>query len=138
MPEIGQNLSHYSIVEKIGQGGMREVFLAHDVSLDRKVAIKFLPELFERDETARKRFIREARFAAALDHTYICSIREVGESEGKNFIVMEYLEGQTLKDKLGQGAVPLKDAMQWALEIVEALGVAHEKGSSIGILSPQI
>jgi len=125
---IGPTLSHYRILEKIGQGGMGEVFLAHDTSLDRKVAIKFLPEPLRQDETARKRFLREARSAAALDHPYICSIHEVGEAEGKSFIVMEYVEGQTLKDRVAQGPVPLKEAMEWAVEIAEALAVAHEKG----------
>jgi cephalosporin-C deacetylase-like acetyl esterase/predicted Ser/Thr protein kinase len=125
---IGQTLSHYRILEKIGQGGMGEVFLAHDISLDRNVAVKFLPDSLKQDETARKRFVREARSAAALDHPYICSIHEVGEAEGKSFIVMEYLEGQTLRDRLAKGAVPLKQAMQWAVEIAEALAEAHEKG----------
>jgi len=125
---IGQTISHYRILEKIGQGGMGEVFLAHDTSLDRKVAIKFLPEPLRQDEVARRRFLREARSAAALDHPYICSIHEVGEAEGKSFIVMEHVEGQTLKDRLAQGPVPIKEAMEWAIEIAEALAVAHEKG----------
>jgi TolB-like protein/Flp pilus assembly protein TadD/predicted Ser/Thr protein kinase len=128
MPEIGQTISHYRIVEKIGQGGMGEVYLAHDTSLDRKVAVKFFPESLKLVETAHKRFMREAKSAAALDHPYICSIHEVGEVEGRSYIVMEYVEGQTLKDKLAQGEVPLKDAMQWSIEIAEALTVAHEKG----------
>ncbi len=125
---IGRTISHYQIVQKIGQGGMGEVFLAHDTSLDRKVAIKFLPDFLDRDETARKRFVREARSAAALDHPYICSIHEVGEAGGKSFIVMEHLEGRTLKSRLEQGVLPLKEAMQWASEIAEALVAAHEKG----------
>jgi eukaryotic-like serine/threonine-protein kinase len=125
---IGKTFGHYRIVEKIGQGGMGEVFLAHDTSLDRKIAVKFLPDSLKQDETARKRFVREARSAAALDHPFICAIHEVGESEGKSFIVMEYLEGQTLRDRLARGTVPLKQAMQWAVEIAEALAVAHEKG----------
>ncbi|MBZ5499614.1 MAG: protein kinase [Acidobacteriia bacterium] len=124
---IGQTISHYMILEKIGQGGMGEVFLAHDASLNRKVAIKFLSEPLRQDETARRRFLREARLAAALDHPYICSIHEVGEAEGKSFIVMEYVEGQTLKDRLAQGPVPLKEGMERAVEIAEALAVAHEK-----------
>jgi serine/threonine protein kinase len=125
---IGKGVSHYKIVEKIGQGGMGVVYLAHDALLDRKVAVKFLPDSLKQDETARKRFVREARSAAALDHPFICAIHEVGEAEGKSFIVMEYLEGQTHRDRLQQGAVPLKQAMQWAVEIAEALAEAHEKG----------
>jgi formylglycine-generating enzyme required for sulfatase activity/dienelactone hydrolase/predicted Ser/Thr protein kinase len=125
---IGTTISHYKILQKIGEGGMGEVFLAHDASLDRKVAIKFLPEPLRQDDLARRRFLREARSAAALDHPYICSIHEVGEAEGKSFIVMECVEGQTLKDRLAHGPVALKEAIKWAVEIAEALAVAHEKG----------
>ena len=100
----GRTVSHYRIVEKIGEGGMGEVFLAEDTSLHRKVALKFLPPEMQQDAVARKRFLREARSAAALDHPYICHINEVGEVEGTDFIVMEYVEGQTLKDKLPSGA----------------------------------
>ncbi len=125
---IGKTFGHYRIVKQIGQGGMGVVYLAHDTLLDRKVAVKFLPDSLKQDETARKRFDREARSAAALDHPFICAIHEVGEAEGKSFIVMEHLEGQTLRDRLAQGSIPLKQAMQWAVEIAEALAVAHEKG----------
>ena len=125
---IGTTLGHYRILEKIGQGGMGEVFLAEDTSLHRKVALKFLPAEMQQDATARKRFLREARSAAALDHPYICSIHEIGEADGKGFIVMEYVEGQTLKERISQGPVPLKEGTEWALEIGEALAVAHEKG----------
>ena len=109
---IGRSLSHYRILEKIGEGGMGEVFLAEDSSLHRKVALKFLPPEMQQDATAHKRFIREARSAAALDHPYIWSIHEVGESQGKGFIVMEYVDGLTLKDKLALGPMPLKEALQ--------------------------
>jgi len=125
---IGQTISHYRILKKIGQGGMGEVFLAYDSSLDRNVAAKFLPEDVKHDPAARLRFLREARSAAALDHSYICSIHEVGEAEGKSFIIMEFVDGQTLKDRLATGPVQLKEAMEWAREIAEALAVAHEKG----------
>ncbi|MDA2928026.1 serine/threonine protein kinase, partial [Acidobacteria bacterium AH-259-G07] len=124
---IGQTISHYKILEKIGQGGMGEVFLAEDTSLDRKVALKFLPDFMQEDPTARKRFLREAKSAAALDHPYICHIHEIGEADGKNFIAMEYVEGQTLKDKLAIGSLPLKEALNTAAEIAEALETAHEK-----------
>jgi TolB-like protein/predicted Ser/Thr protein kinase len=125
---IGKILDHYKIVEKIGQGGMGEVFLAEDTSLHRKVALKFLPPDMQRDETAHKRFIREARSAAALDHPYICSIHEVGESDGRDFIVMEYVDGQSLKDRLLQGPLPTEEGLILAIEVAEALEAAHAKG----------
>ena len=125
---IGKTLGHYRILEKIGQGGMGEVFLAEDASLRRKVALKFLPAEMQRDAAAHKRFLREARSAAALDHPYICHINEVGECEGQSFIVMEYVEGQSLKDRLAQGPLSLKDALQTASEVAEALEAAHAKG----------
>jgi len=125
---VGKTVSHYRILEKIGQGGMGEVFLAQDTTLDRKVALKFLPEELQQDSTARKRFLREAKSAAALDHPYICHIHEVGEVEGKSFISMEYVQGETLKDKLSQGPLPLKDALEKATEVVEALEEAHKQG----------
>jgi serine/threonine protein kinase/Tfp pilus assembly protein PilF len=107
---------------------MGEVYLAEDTRLERKVAVKVLPEEFQLDETARKRLLREAKAAAALDHPYICHIHEVGETEGKLFIVMEYVEGRTLKDAIAQGPLPFKEALQTAVEIAEALEKAHETG----------
>ncbi len=129
----GKTLGHYRILERIGQGGMGVVFLAEDTSLHRKVALKFLPADMQQDDTARKRFIREARSAAALDHPYICHINEVGESEGQDFIAMEYVEGQSLSDRIaaettGRPPVPLQEALQIAIEVAEALEAAHGKG----------
>ncbi len=125
---VGTTISHYKVIEKIGQGGMGEVYLAQDTTLDRKVALKFLPEEMQQDSTARQRFLREAKSAAALDHPYICHIHEVGEVEGKSFISMEYVQGETLKDKLSQGPLPLKDALGKATEVAEALEEAHKQG----------
>ena len=125
---IGQTLSHYRIEGKIGEGGMGVVFLAQDSSLHRKVALKFLPPEMQKDALARKRFLREARSAAALDNPYICSIHEVGEFEGRDFIVMEYVDGQMLTDKLRRGRLPLNQALQIAAEVSEALQTAHSKG----------
>ncbi len=93
---VGKTISHYKVLEKIGQGGMGEVFLAEDTSLDRKVALKFLPDFMQEDSVAHKRFLREAKSAAALDHPYICKIYELGAAEGKDFISMEYVQGDTL------------------------------------------
>ena len=124
----GRTVTHYRILEKIGQGGMGEVYLAQDTSLDRKVAIKFLPEAMAQDELAPKRFLREAKSAAALDHPYICHIHEVGEAEGQRFIAMEYVEGETLKDRLLRGKLELTEAIRLATEMAEALEVAHVKG----------
>jgi len=125
---IGKTLGHYSILKKIGQGGMGEVFLAEDSSLHRKVALKFLPPAMQQDAIAHKRFIREAQSAAALDHPYICHINEVAESDGWDFIVMEYVDGQPLKDRLLRGPLPLIELLPIAIEVAEALEAAHGKG----------
>jgi TolB-like protein/tRNA A-37 threonylcarbamoyl transferase component Bud32/Flp pilus assembly protein TadD len=125
---IGKTLGRYRILEMIGRGGMGEVFLAEDASLRRRVALKFLPPEMQQDAEARKRFIREARSAAALDHPYICHINEVAESDGRDFIVMEYVEGQALRAKIGQGPLPLPDTLQVGIEVAEALEAAHGKG----------
>ncbi len=90
------------------------------------VALKFLPEELQQDSTSRKRFLREAKSAAALDHPYICKIYEVGEAEGKSFISMEYIQGETLSQKLTEGPLPLKNALQTAVEVAEALEAAHK------------
>jgi len=125
---IGETVSHYRIVEKIGQGGMGEVFLADDTSLHRQVALKFLPPGLQQDAAARRRFLREAHSAAALDHPFICHINEVAESGGRDVIVMEYVEGQSLKDRLEQGPLSVSEALPIAIEVAEALEAAHGKG----------
>ena len=132
---IGETVSHYRIVEKIGQGGMGEVFLADDTSLHRKVALKFLPPALQQDAAARKRFLREAHSAAALDHPFICHINEVADSDPSAgsgqavcFIVMEYVEGQSLKDRLETGPLSPAEALPIAIEVTEALEAAHGKG----------
>ena len=125
---VGTTISHYEILEKISQGGMGEVSLAQDTSLDRKVALKFLPHSMQEDPVAHKRFLREAKSAAALDHPYICKIYEVGEAEEKSFISMEYLEGETLRDKLAKGPLRLKQVLETAVQIAGAMEKAHEKG----------
>lgn len=125
---IGKTLGRYRVLEKIGRGGMGEVFLAEDTSLHRRVALKFLPPEMQRDPEALMRLVREARSAAALDHPYICHINEVAESDGREFIVMEYVEGQALRAKIGQGPVALGETVKIGIEVAEALEAAHGKG----------
>jgi serine/threonine protein kinase/tetratricopeptide (TPR) repeat protein len=117
----------YKILRELGRGGMGEVYLAEDVALDRTVALKLLPEEKYRDPESRARLVREAKAAAALDHPYVCSIHEVGESEGRVFFVMEYVEGLTLRERIAQGPIPVRQALEIALEAGEALQSAHEK-----------
>jgi TolB-like protein/Tfp pilus assembly protein PilF/predicted Ser/Thr protein kinase len=125
---IGRTLGRYRVLEKIGRGGMGEVFLAEDTSLHRRVALKCLPAEMQNDPEARKRFLREARSAAALDHPYICHINEVAESEGRDFIVMEYVDGQALRTRITQGRLPMEDTLQIGIEVAEALEAAHKQG----------
>jgi serine/threonine protein kinase/tetratricopeptide (TPR) repeat protein len=123
----GDKVKHYEIIELLGKGGMGEVFLAQDTVLDRKVALKVLPDEMQKDDKARERLLREAKAAASLDHPFICKIFEAAEHEGKVFIVMEYVEGNDLKEKLDEGTLSLRDSLQVALEIAEALEDAHKK-----------
>src|SRR6184192_2401595 len=109
-PTINTNISHYRIRSKIGEGGMGEVYLAQDTKLDRKVAIKFLPESLMADERARKRLVREAQAAAKLDHPNICAIHEVSEEDGRSFIVMQYVEGETLDSRMKRKPFDLSES----------------------------
>ncbi|MDA2928638.1 protein kinase [Acidobacteria bacterium AH-259-O06] len=128
MPSTGDTFNHYEILRPLGKGGMGEVFLAQDTVLERKVALKFLPEAMQQDPIARKRFLREAKAAAALDHPFICKIYETGEAEGTVFIAMEYVEGETLKERSEKGPLSLNEGLQTTIEIAEALEVAHKSG----------
>ena len=126
---VGRQIGSYKIVSPIGAGGMGEVYLAQDATLGRKVALKFLPEEMQQNELARKRFLREARSAAALDHPYICKIYEIGEAEKAPYIAMEYVRGTTLDEGFSKKVPPpLEKVLRTALQIAEALGAAHRKG----------
>ena len=125
---IGKTISHYEIRSKLGAGGMGVVYRAWDTTLERDVALKFLPADVAGDEAARKRFLREARAAAALDHPNICTVHEVGESDGHAFIVMRYVEGESLREKLSAGPVPLGEALDMVAQIARGLSAAHKSG----------
>ncbi|HDT14193.1 MAG TPA: zinc-ribbon domain-containing protein [Candidatus Aminicenantes bacterium] len=118
----------YKILEEIGRGGMGVVYKAEDTRLDRTVALKFLPQELTRDEEARARFIQEAKAAAALEHPNICTVYEVDEAEGRIFISMAFIQGQSLKDKLRGGPLDIEEAKAIALQVAEGLREAHEKG----------
>jgi serine/threonine protein kinase len=111
---IGATISHYQIIEKLGQGGMGEVYLAIDTHLDRKVALKFLSRALRDDPSAKKRLLREAKSAANLDHPFICKIYEAAESHDHDYIVMEYVEGRTLRDRLSDGPLPMSELIPLA------------------------
>jgi serine/threonine protein kinase len=123
---IGQTVSHYKIIEKLGEGGMGVVYKAHDTQLDRDVALKFLPEKSIVSEEEKARFLREARAASAVAHPHVCVIYDIAEDQGKQFIAMEYIDGKTLKQKVPIGKI--QDAIKYAIEIGEALEEAHSKG----------
>jgi len=125
---IGKRISHYKILEKIGEGGMGVVYKAEDTKLKRTVALKFLPPELTRDFQAKARFIQEAQAAAALDHPNICTVHEIGETEGASYIVMPYVKGQSLKERIASAPLSVEEALAIAGQVAEGLKEAHERG----------
>ena len=124
----GTRLGPYEVLSPIGAGGMGEVYKARDTRLDRTVAIKVLPTDLASDVEFRARFDREAKAISQLNHPHICTLHDVGETNGTAFLVLEYLEGETLAARLAKGALPLPDALSIAIDIASALDAAHRQG----------
>ncbi|MBP1610089.1 MAG: serine/threonine protein kinase [Acidobacteria bacterium] len=124
----GKTMGHYRVGEQLGRGGMGEVYAADDLNLNRKVALKFLPDAFAGDPKRMARFEREAKLLASLNHPNIAAIYGLEQAEGKRFIAMEFVEGETLAQRIGKGALLVDEALALCRQIAEALEAAHEKG----------
>jgi TolB-like protein/predicted Ser/Thr protein kinase len=134
---IGKDISHYKVIEKLGQGGMGEVYLAEDTKLNRKVALKFLPLQYVSDQDLKTRFKREAQAAAILNHPNVITIHEVAEYETRPFMAMEYVEGKSLKDLIGQKNLSIHEVIDISLQVSDGLAVAHEAGIVHRDIKPQ-
>ncbi|MEK6323140.1 MAG: protein kinase [Acidobacteriota bacterium] len=130
-------IAHYRILSPLGAGGMGEVYLAEDTKLDRKVAIKFLPPESTADEQAKKRLVREAKAAAKLDHPNICSVYEIGEADGRSFIVMQYVEGETLASRIHHKPLELRESLDIVVQVADALAEGHSRGIIHRDIKPQ-
>ena len=124
----GTKLGPYEIIAPIGAGGMGEVYKARDTRLDRTVAIKVLPEHLAKDPDRRERFEREARAVSSLNHPHICTLYDIGQEDGIDFLVMEHIEGETLAERLKKGAIPFDQALRCGMEVADALDKAHRQG----------
>src|ERR1700674_1426814 len=124
----GTKLGPYEIVAPLGAGGMGEVYRAKDTRLDRMVAVKILPEHLAKTPEAKQRFEREARAVSSLSHAHICALFDVGSQDGLEYLVMEYLEGETLAERLGKGPLEIEEVQRIGMEISEALETAHRQG----------
>jgi serine/threonine protein kinase len=125
---LGKTISHYKILEKLGEGGMGVVYKAQDTKLDRIVALKFLPKHLLCDQEAKTRFEHEAKAASALNHTNITTIYEIDKSEGECFICMEYVEGKLIKELIKEKTLSIHDILNISIQIAEGLNAAHKKG----------
>ena len=123
--EAGTRLGDYEILSPIGAGGMGEVYKARDVRLDRTVAIKVLPAHLSENAQLRQRFEQEARAVSSFNHPNICTLHDIGRAEGIDFMVMEYIEGETLAERIARGAIPLEEAIEIGLRVADALDKAH-------------
>src|SRR2546426_216695 len=134
---VGRTLLHYSLLERIGEGGMGVVYRAHDNHLNREVAIKVLPDIFAQDPQRLARFEREARAVAALSHPNILGIHDLCGADGVTFAVMELLDGETLRASLDEGALPVRKAIDYAMQMAQGLAAAHERGIVHRDLKPE-
>jgi serine/threonine protein kinase len=134
---IGKTISHYRVLSALGEGGMGIVFKAEDIRLGRSVALKFVPDRMAGDSVALERFQREARAASALNHPNICTLHDIGEYENRPYLVMEYLEGRTLAERIRAGPIQIADLLTYAIQIADALDAAHARASYIATSSRQ-